>query len=182
MADGRPDHERIAIRFTVHSDAAELERNQTQQHPSRMKSPSLRDRFGESESSTDDQITKAIVDALSSDDKIVEIRPAKRSSGMGLKRLLLLGAVSIGFAYWVQNSQKPDDLIKGVKEKAANRTNQAAETIEAGSENASKRIEEGTDQASEAVQKAGEKVADRTEDAGEKTSDETDNAKKSSTT
>lgn len=139
-----------------------------------MKRPSLKDRFGESESSGDDQMTKAIVDALSANDKVIEIRPAKRSNGMGLKRLLLLGAGAIGFAYWAQKSQKPNDLMRSVKEKTANRTNQAAETIEEESETASERIEAGSERAGEAVQETGQKVAERTEEAGEKAADETD--------
>jgi hypothetical protein len=174
MVDGRPDHERIAVRITVPDDAAVLERNQTQQHPITMKRPTLKDQFGESESSVDDQITKAIVDALSANDKVLEIRPAKRSKGMGLKRLLLLGAGAIVFAYWVRHSRKPDDLIGSVKEKTANQTHQVAETIEEGSETASERIEEGSERAGEAVQEAGETVAERTEEAGEKAAEETD--------
>ncbi|WP_178915143.1 hypothetical protein [Natronomonas gomsonensis] len=122
----------------------------------------------------DDQITEAIVDALSANDKVIEIRPARRSKGIGLKRLLLLGAGAVGFAYWVQNSQRPDDLIESVKEKTANRTHQAAEAIEEGSETASKRIEDGSERAGEAVQEAGEKAAERTEDAGEKAAEGTD--------
>lgn len=141
-----------------------------------MKRPSLKDQFGEKKSSVDDQMTEAIADALSSNDKVIEIRPTKRSKGMGLKRLLLLGAGVIGFAYWVQNSQKPDDLIKGVKEKTANRIHQTAETIEEGSEAASERIEAGTERAGEAVQEAGEKVAERTEKTGEKAAERTEEA------
>ena len=174
MADGRPDHERTAIRITVSGDAAVLERNQTQQHPITMKRSSLKDRFEEDESSVDNQITNAIVEALSANDKVIEIRPAKRSKGMEIKRLLLLGAGAIGFAYWVRNSQKPDDLIGSVKEKTADRTHQAAETIEDGSEAASERIEEGSERAGEAVQEAGKQVAEQTEEAGEKAADETD--------
>jgi len=145
----------------------------------------LEDRIGDGESNRDAQITKAIVNAISSNDKVVEIRPAERSKGMGLTRLLLFGAGAVALAYWVQNSQKPDDLIGSVKEKATDQTHQAAEKIEAGSENASERIkdgsesaseriEEGSERAGEAVQEAGETVADRTEEAGEKAAEETD--------
>jgi hypothetical protein len=139
-----------------------------------MKRPLLKDRFGEDESSKDDQMTEAIVDALSANDKVIEIRPAERSKGMGLKRLLLVGAGAMGFAYWVRSSQKPDDLIGSVKEKTTNRTHQAAETIEEGSETASERIEAGSERVGEAVQEAGEKAAERTEEAGEKAADEAD--------
>jgi len=180
--DGRPDHERIVIRSTVSGestvsgDAAVLERNQTQQHQITMKRPSLKDQFGESESSVDDQIREAIVEALSANDKVIEIRPAKRSKGMRLKRLLLLGAAAIAFAYWVQNSQKPNNLIKGVKEKTANRIHQTAESIEKGSESASERIEESSERASEAVHEAAEKASDKAEEAGEKVSDKAEEA------
>ncbi|MCG1007128.1 hypothetical protein [Halorubrum lacusprofundi] len=153
-----------------------LERNQTQQHQITMKRPSLKDQFGESESSVDDQIREAIVEALSANDKVIEIRPAKRSKGMRLKRLLLLGAAAIAFAYWVQNSQKPNNLIKGVKEKTANRIHQTAESIEKGSESASERIEESSERASEAVHEAAEKASDKAEEAGEKVSDKAEEA------
>lgn len=137
-----------------------------------MKGPSLIDR-DEDDSSTDDQITEAIVDALSSNDKVVEIRPVNRS-GMGLRRLLVLGAVAIGVAYWVRKSQKPDDLIESVKEKTTDRSHQAAKTIEESSESASERIEAGSETAGQAVQDAGEEAAERTEEAGEKVEDEAD--------
>lgn len=149
------------------------EGNQTQRHPRTMKPPLLEGRFGEDDSSTDERMTDAIVEALSANDRVVEIRPAKQSKGMGLKRLLLLGAGAVGFAYWARRSQKPDDLIGSVKEKTAERTHQAAETIEEGSETASERIETGSERAGEAVQEAGEAVAERTEEAGEKAADET---------
>ena len=174
MVDGSPENERIATRITVPGGAAILERDQAQQHPSTMKRPKLKDRLGEDESSNTDQVTEAIVEALSANDKVIEIRPAKRSKGMGLKRLLLVGAGAIGVAYWIRKSQKPDDLIGSVKEKSASRTHQAAETIEEGSETASERIEAGSERAGEAVQEAGEKAAERTEEAGEKAADETD--------
>lgn len=143
-----------------------------------MKRPSRKDKSSENESSIDDQISETLSDALSSNDKVIEIRPTKQSKGMGLKRLLMLGAGAIGLAYWAQNSQKPKDLIKSVKDETANRTHQAAETIEEGSETASERIEEGSERASEAVHKAGEKAADQTEKAGEKAADQTEKAGK----
>ncbi|WP_418283748.1 hypothetical protein [Halorubrum sp. DTA46] len=148
-----------------------------------MKRSSLRDQFGEGKSSIDDQITEALVEALSANDKVIEIRPAKRSKGRGLKGLLLLGAAAIAFAYWVQNAQKSDDFIESVKEGTADRVHQAAETIEEGSETASERIEAGSERASEAVQgagdavqEAGEKAAERTEEAGEKAAERTEEA------
>jgi len=139
-----------------------------------MKGSSLRDQFGTGESNTDDQITNALADALSANDKVIEIRPAKRSGGMGLRRLLLLGAAAVGLAYWTQNSQKPNELVGSVKERTASRTHQAAETIEERSELASERIEAGSERAGQTVQEVGEKVAEQTEEAGEKAADETD--------
>jgi len=150
-----------------------------------MKRPSLTNRFGGDQSSIDEQMKESVVDALSSNDKVIEIRPASRSRRMGPRRLLLLGAGAIGLAYWAQKSQKPNDLVKSakekpnqvignVKEKAATTTGQAAETIEEGSETASERIEGGSERAGEAVQEAGEKAADRTEEAGETVAEEAD--------
>ncbi|WP_435094929.1 hypothetical protein [Halorubrum sp. N11] len=141
-----------------------------------MKRPSLKDQFGEDDSSVDDQKTKAIVDALSANDKVIEIRPAKRSKGMGLKGLLLLGAGAIALVYWVQNSQKSNEVIEGAKEKAASRIHQTAEGIEEGSETASERIEEGSEQASEVVHETAEKASDKAEEAGEKASDTAEEA------
>lgn len=147
-----------------------------------MKSFSLKDQIEEDESSADDQMTKAIVDALSANDRVIEIRPAKRTGGLGLKGLLLLGVGAIGFAYWVRNSQRPDDFIEGIKEKTADQTHQAAETIEDGSEAVSEQIEEGSERASEAVEEGGKKAAEQTEEAGEKVADETDSDEKTTST
>lgn len=149
-----------------------------------MKRPTLRGRSEDTESSMDDQMTELIADALSSNDRVVEIRPAKQSGGMGLKGLLVLGAGAVGLAYWVRNSQKSDDLIESAKEKTFSRTGQAAEAIEEGSETASEQIETRSERAGEAVQEVGEAVqqvgegaAERTEEAGEEaaeTADDTD--------
>lgn len=138
------------------------------------------DWFGEMESDEDDQMTELIADALSSNDKVIEIRPVDQSKGMGLKGLLLFGVAAVGLAYWVQNSRKPNDLIEDVKEKTAGQTDQAAETIEEGTETVSERIESGSEQAGEAVQEIGEEAADRTEEVGEKAADEADDDTSSS--
>lgn len=139
-----------------------------------MKDSTLTDLLGESDSSIDNQTAKAVDDALSSNDKVIEIRPAKQSRGMGLKRFLLVGMAAIGLAYWARNSQKPDELIGSVKKKTTDQTQQAAETVKEGSETASERIEEGSEQAGETVQEAGETAADRTEEAGEKAGEKID--------
>jgi len=116
-----------------------------------MKRPALMDRFDTEESSADEQMMNAVVDALSANDKVIEIRPANRSNRMGLKTLLLLGAAVIVLAYWARSAEKSDDLVERVKERAATRTDQAVETIEEGSETASERIEEGSERAGETV-------------------------------
>lgn len=187
MVDERPDYERNAIRIAVPGDATVRERDQ-RYHSITMKRSlkgqlmrkrsALEDHLEEDDSSEGDPVTEAIADALSSNDRIIEIRPAKRSRGMKLKKLLLVGAGAIGLAYWSRNSQKPDEVVRGVKDMTANRIHQAAESIEAGSEAASERIEEGSDRASEAVQEAGEKAAGRAEEASGKASDKAEEAGK----
>lgn len=141
------------------------------------------DEFTKGDSSVEEQMAEMIVEALSSNDKVIEIRPAERTKKMGLKRLLLLGAAVIAFAYWAQNSQKSDDLIESVKEKATGQVHEAAESIEEGSEAASERIEAGSKRAGDAVQEAGdavqeasEKAAEKTEEAGEEAADQTEEA------
>ncbi|MDZ5811558.1 hypothetical protein U4E84_09395, partial [Halorubrum sp. AD140] len=157
-----------------------LEHDRTQHHSITMKRPSLKDQLEDqlkgSTSSADDQMAQAIVDALSANDKVIEIRPVKRSKMMRLKRVLLFGAGAIALAYWVTTSQKPNDAIKGVKEKTADRIHQAAESIEAGSKVASERIEEGSERASEAVQEAGEKASEQAEETGGKTAEQAEEA------
>lgn len=155
-----------------------------------MKPSSLTDQFAKGKSDRDDQLAEVIAEALSANDKVIEIRPAKRSKGMGLKGLLLLGAAVIVFAYWVQSSQKPTDFIEGVKEKTADQIHHAAEAIEEGSEAASERIEAGSDRAGEmvqgagdavqeagdAVQEAGEEAAEQTKEAGKEAAEQTEEA------
>lgn len=141
-----------------------------------MKGQKQENQIGERTSRGENHISETLSEALSSNDKIIEIRPANRSTGMGLKRLMLLGAAAVGFAYWLRNSQKPDELIDNVKEGTANRTHQAAEKIQKGTETASERIEEGSERASEAVHEAGEKASERTEKAGEKAAERTEKA------
>lgn len=150
-----------------------LKHNQMQ-YPPTMKTPSLKTPFGDEESSTDDQMTETVVEALAANDKVIEIRPADQSKGLGIKKFLLLGVGALGLAYWVRNSETPDEFIENVKEKASTQVDHAEEAIEEGSETASERIEEGSGRVSEAVETAGETAADRTEEAGEKATPETD--------
>lgn len=141
-----------------------------------MNTPSLKDRLGDEESSADDEMTDAIVDAISANDKVIEIRPAKQSKRTGLNGLLLLGAGVIGLAYLVQRSETSDDLVEGTKEKMADRVNEAAESIDEGSEAASERIEAGTERASETAQAVGETASERAEEAGEAASEHAEKA------
>jgi Mg-chelatase subunit ChlI len=148
-----------------------------------MKRPKLTDRSGSSETSVDDQLTEAIIDALSSNDKTIEVRPASGSRSMGATRLLLLVAGTAAFAYWLMSSRRTDDILETAKEETVHRTRraseEAAESIEAGSEAMSDRIDEGTERASEAVEEAGKKAADRTESAGETVADEAEDSSSS---
>lgn len=150
-----------------------LEHNQMQHLPT-MKRPSLTDPFGAEESSADDQMTEAVVEALAANDKVIEISPVTQSNGLGLKRFLLLAVGALGIAYWLRSSETPEDFVESVKEKASTRVDQAEEAIEEGSQNASEQIEEGSGRVSQAVEDAGETAAERTEEAGEKATPETD--------
>lgn len=148
-----------------------LGRNQTQHYPVTMNDSSLKDQFkdqfGDDEPSTDDRLMNLVSDALSANDKVIEIRPAERSKRMGAKNLLLLGAGAIGLAFLIQKSGKPGKVVEDVKEGTADLIHQAAEAIEVGGEAASERIEESSERAGEVFQEAGEKAAKRTEEAGE---------------
>lgn len=137
-----------------------------------MKRPSLSGRSSESTSSTNEQVSETIADALASNDKVVEIRPAKRSGGMGMRRLILLGAGAVGVAYWAQKSRTPRELFN----KARGKGGDAASSIERGSEAAAEGIEAGSDQAGEAVKGAGETAADQMEAAGESAAEKTEDA------
>ena len=155
-----------------------LGRNQTQHYPVTMNDSSLKDQFkdqfGDDEPSTDDQLMNLVSDALSANDKVIEIRPAERSKRMGAKNLLLLGAGAIGLAFLIQKSGKPGKVVEDVKGGTADLIHQAAEAIEVGGEAASERIEESSERAGEAFQEAGEEAAERTEDASEEAADEMD--------
>jgi len=143
-----------------------------------MKRPTLKAQSGNPESSADEQLATAIADALSSNDKVVEIRPANRSTGIGLTRLALIVAGAVGLAYWMRTSQKPDELIESAKSKTARRTSdathRAAETIQEGSETAADRIEAGSQRAGETIEDVGETAADRTESVGEAAAEESE--------
>lgn len=126
----------------------------------------------------DDRLTDALVDAIASNDKVIEVRPAEQSRGPGLAGLLVLAVGAAGLAYWVLNSRTSDDLLETAKEETADRTRRAtegaAEAIDEGSETAADRIEAGSQRAGDAVEEAGETAADRTEEAGDAAADEAD--------
>jgi len=132
-----------------------------------MKRPTLTNLSGTSGSDQGDRITTAMMDAIESNDKTIEIKPTDRSGGRGVSRLLLLVVGAVGIAYWLRASQRPNDLIENARRKTADRTaeatEQAAQTIEGGSETVAERVEE-----------AGETAAERAEEAGESMSDEDD--------
>lgn len=136
-----------------------------------MKRPTLTDRPGDSEPSTDDQLTDALVDAIASNDRTIEIRPANGSRGPGLGRLLVLAASAVGLAYLALKTRTSDDLLETAREETVHRTRraseQAAETMEEGTETAADRIEAGSRRAGDAVEGAGETAADRTESVGD---------------
>jgi uncharacterized protein HemX len=127
-----------------------------------------------------DRTVEAILDAISSSDRTVEIRPPRDESGTGLMRMLVLVAAAAGLAYWLAKAQKPEELVESAKEETAYRTRrmseEAAETIERGSESAAERIEVESERAGEAVQEAGQTAAERTETAGEEAAEQTEDA------
>ena len=118
-----------------------------------------------------DRVTEAVLDAISSGDRTIEIKPASRSRGTGLTRLVVLAAGAVGLAYWVANSRKPDELIETAKKETADRTKQV-------SEQAAAKIERGSERAGETVQNAGETAAEQTETAGKEAADAAEGGEK----
>jgi len=153
-----------------------LERNQTQQHQITMKRPSLKDQFGESESSVDDQIRGSdsrgplgerqghrnqACETIERDE--AEKTPAV---GSGCDRLRLLGPE-------LPEAEQPYQGCKGEDGKPDPPDRRE---YRKGSESASERIEESSERASEAVHEAAEKASDKAEEAGEKVSDKAEEA------
>lgn len=123
---------------------------------------------GTSRSTTTDaneQIEAALIEAIrESDDKTIEIRPANRSKGGRVLRVLVVVAAALGLSYWLHKSQKPTELIRGASETA---DRSGAETIKEGSDAVAEDIEEGSRKAGEEIEQTGDEVADATEEIGE---------------
>lgn len=149
-----------------------------------MKRPTLTDLSTSSKTDMDDQITEAVIDAIRSNEKTIEIRPATQSSGPGLLRLLLFVGIAIGISYWLRKSQNPTDAIQSVTSKTADRTKRvterAAETIQGSGETVAQRVEEGSEMAGEKVEETGERTAAKAEQTGEKVVEKADESDSSS--
>lgn len=143
-----------------------------------MKRLTLTDPSESAKSNVNDQLAKTLRDAIESGDKTIEIRPANRSGGSGLLRLLLFVGVALGISYWLRKTQRPSDMIQRVTRETADRTErvteQAAEAIREGGETAAERVEEGSEKASERVEETGESAATTTEEAGETAAEKAD--------
>lgn len=145
-----------------------------------MKRPTLKASARSTESDMNEQIADAVTDAIKSNDKTIEIRPAKRSKGMGLSRLLLVVGGAIVLGYWLQKSQRPAEMIREATSTIAERTKlateQTAEKIEEGGEEVADRIEEESEEVGETVVKAGEQTSEKTEEVGEKAAEKAEEA------
>lgn len=151
-----------------------------------MKRPTLTSMSRSSETDMDEQISEAVMDAIKSGDKTIEIRPASRgrSTGSRIRRLLLFLGAAIGISYWLQKSQRSTDVIENATSKTADRTKQvteqAAQTIKGGGETVAERVEEGSQKAGEKVEETGEDAAEKTERTGEKAAKKADESEISS--
>lgn len=151
-----------------------------------MKRPLLGDSSGSSAPSAGDQVTKTVIDAIEgSDDKVIEIRPAKRSSGWRRGVVLLLIGGVVGALLWRLIAQDSDDIVQEVANKTSELTeqlaDQAAETVRGGGENIADQVdgesqkiadqfEEESQKAGDQIEQVGEDTAGIAEDAGEKLS------------
>lgn len=151
-----------------------------------MKRPTLTNVSRSSKSDADEQISEAVIEAIKSSDKTIEIRPTnrRRSTGARVRRLLLFLGAAIGISYWLQKSQRSTDAIENATSKTADRTKQmteqAAQTIKGGGETVAERVEEGSQKAGEKVEETGEEAAEKTERTGEKVSKKADESDTSS--
>jgi len=93
-----------------------------------------------------------------------------------------LGAAAIAFAYWVQNSQKPNNLIKGCKgedgkpdppdrREYRKGKRERIRTDRREQSGPARAVHEAAEKASDKAEEAGEKVSDKAEEAGEKASE-----------
>lgn len=143
-----------------------------------IKNPISRDSSSSSVSDADNQITGAVIDAIESNNKIVEIRPAKRPSVLGRVAPLLLVGSAVGTLLWWRKSGKPSKTIQSVANKTAERTKevteQAAEAVEEGGETVSEEVARESRKASDEVEQMGEDVAESAEEAGDEVSKRAD--------
>lgn len=129
----------------------------------------------------DNQVQEAVTEAIrDSDDKVVEIRPANESKGLGKFPMMLLVGGALAISYWLRKSGSPSETLQGAASQTADRTKdvteQAAETIQEGGETVAERVEEGSEMASEQIEQTGEQAAEKTEEAGEKASEKAEAA------
>lgn len=145
-----------------------------------MKPSTLTNVTRSSKSNADEQLSEAVIDAIKSGDKTIEIRPTSRdrSKGLRVRRLLLFLGVAIGVSYWLQKSQRSTDVLENATSKTADRTKQmtkqAAQTIKGGGETVAERVDEESQKAGEKVETVGEKAAEKTERTGEGVSEKAD--------
>lgn len=150
----------------------------------------------DSERTKDEQLQQAVTDAIEdSSDKEIIIRPAKKSGGSRLRRMLLIAGVFGAIALWMRRSEKPTQKIQQTASKAADRTKQmtgqAADTVQEEGQTFSERVEEGSQMAGEQIQEAGEQAAEtvdqgseqageQIEEKGEEAADKTEEAAEAS--
>jgi len=137
-----------------------------------MKIPMPKGTSESSERFESDRVEEAVIEAIKeSNDKTIEIRPADKSKGRGISRVLLFVGAAIGLSYWMRKSQKPKEIFRRAKNKTAGRTEeiseQAADRTEEMSERAANRTEEMSEQAAETIQEGGEAVAERVEEGSQ---------------
>lgn len=139
----------------------------------RLKRPTLSRSSESSQTEPDEQIEEAVTDAIrTSNDKVVEIRPANESKGRGRRLLMLLAGGALAVGYWLRRSENPTKTIQSAASKTATRTEEAstraAETIQTGGGTMAARVEEKSEEAGERVQEGGETMADRVEEGSQK--------------
>lgn len=139
-----------------------------------MKPPTLSGSSGSSKTETQEQVQKAVTDALKSNDKVIEIRPANQSKGWGKLSLVVFvgGALAVA-SYWLRKSKSknPADTLQSTARETADQTrsvtDKVAGKVQESGETMAKRIVEGSQKASEQVEETGEQAAEKTEQAGE---------------
>ena len=122
----------------------------------------------------DEQLLNAVTEAITgSNDKVVEIRPARQSDGGGRRLpLLVLLAGMVAVAYWLRAADDSPEALRTATHEIADRTElvseRTAERIQAGGETLADRVEEGSQKASEAVEEKSQKAGEAVEEGGER--------------